>query len=239
MRKLFIAASLACLAPLVVPAAAQSAPSANQHNALTAAERAAGWRLLFDGKTTAGWRGYQMKEMPPEWKVVDGILMKEVGTKDIVTIDSFADFELTLDWKLASGGNSGLFYRGTEEYDHIYWSAAEYQLLDDARARDGRQRITAGGAAHSLYEAPAGIIKPADEWNTTRVVANGPHVEYWLNGTKLFEFEMWSEDWNKRVAASKFRTYANFGKAPRGLIALQGDHSGVLSLRNIKIRVIK
>ena len=92
-----------------------------------------------------------MQAMPDGWKVIDGILLKEVSTEVIVTLESFADFELTLDWKLGPGGNSGLFYRGTEEYNRVYWSAVEYQLLDDSLARDGRNRITAAGAAHSLY----------------------------------------------------------------------------------------
>lgn len=231
--------ALAGLALFAVPAAAQSGTATQSaHNTLTAAERAAGWRLLFDGKTTNGWRGYQMKEMPPAWKVVDGILMKEVASEDIVTVDSFADFELLIEWKVNPGGNSGLFYRATEEYERVYWSAPEYQLLDDSLARDGRNRITAAGAAHSLYPAPAGVVKPAGQWNQTRVVANGAHVEYWLNGQKLSEFEMWSADWDARVKASKFAPWANFGKAKQGLIAIQGDHRGVLELRNIKIRVI-
>jgi hypothetical protein len=212
--------------------------SAPAHNTLTAAERAAGWKLLFDGKTTAGWRGYQMKDMPPAWKVVDGVLTKEEATEDIVTTDSFGDFELSLEWKLNARGNSGLFYRATEEYNRVYWSAPEYQLLDDSLARDGRQRITAAGAAHSLYAAPAGVVKRAGEWNHTRVVAKGAHVEYWLNGQKLFEFEMWSADWDARVKASKFEPWANFGKAKSGLIAIQGDHNGLLELRNLRIRTL-
>jgi len=205
-------------------------------NTLTAAERAAGWRLLFDGTSTTGWRGYKQTQMPAGWTVADGLLTKDKSTEDIVTTEHFADFELILEWKLGPGGNSGLFYRGTEEYDRVYWSAPEYQLLDDSLAADGRNRITAAGAAHSLYAARAGVVKRADEWNTTRVVAIGPHVEYWLNGEMMFEFEMWSADWDARVKASKFAPYANFGKAESGIIAIQGDHRGVLALRNIKIR---
>jgi hypothetical protein len=198
-----------------------------------------GWRSLFDGATTTGWRGYQKPEVPAGWKVEGGTLTKEVATGDLITTDSFGDFELALDWKIGPGGNAGLFYRGTEEYDHVYWSAPEYQLLDDASAPDGRSRLTAAGAAYGLYPAPAGIVKPAGEWNSTRIVVKGAHVEHWLNGQKLLEYELWSPDWEAKVKASKFAVWPNYGRAHRGHIAIQGDHDGVLALRDIKVREIK
>jgi hypothetical protein len=201
-----------------------------------AEERAAGWRPLFDGRTTSGWRAYHEQTVPAEWKVVDSVLTKEKGTKDIITTDQFGNFELTFDWKLSSGGNAGVFYRGTEEYDHVYWSAPEYQLLDDAHHADGRDRLTSAGAAYALYPSPAGIVKPADEWNASRLVVNGAHVEHWLNGTKLLEYELWSPDWESKVKASKFSAYPHYGRAKRGHIAIQGDHDGALQLRNIRIR---
>jgi len=197
-----------------------------------------GWRALFDGATTAGWRGYRQTQVPAGWKVADGTLTKEVGTGDLVTTDAFANFELELDWKIGPGGNAGLFYRGTEEYDHVYWSAPEYQLLDDASAPDGRSRLTAAGAAYGLYPAPAGIVKPAGEWNSARIVVKGAHVEHWLNGQKLLEYELESPDWEAKVKASKFGAWPNYGRARRGHIAIQGDHEGVLALRNIKVREI-
>jgi hypothetical protein len=196
------------------------------------------WLSLFDGRTTSGWRGYQSQTMPPGWQAIDGILTKTGTSRDIVTTDQFADFELRFEWKLEPGGNAGLFYRATEEYEHIYWSAAEYQLLDDERAPDGRSRMTAAGSAHSIAPAPAGVVKPGGEWNSTRVIANGSHVEHWLNGQKLFEFELWSPDWEARVKASKFKDWQNFGRARRGYIGFQGDHDGVLQLRNIQIRLL-
>jgi hypothetical protein len=195
-----------------------------------------GWRALFDGATTAGWRGYRQTQVPAGWRVADGTLTKEVGTGDLITTDSFANFELELEWKIGSGGNAGLFYRGTEEYDHVYWSAPEYQLLDDASAPDGRSRLTAAGAAYGLYPAPAGIVKPAGEWNAARIVVKGAHVEHWLNGQKLLEYELWSPDWEAKVKASKFAVWPNYGRARSGHLAIQGDHEGVLALRNIKVR---
>jgi hypothetical protein len=208
-------------------------------NALSASERAAGWRLLFDGATTNGWRGYKMETVPTGWMVMDGTLMKMSGTEDIMTIDQFGDFELALDWKLAKGGNAGIFYRGNEAYEHIYWTAPEYQLLDDANAPDGRNRLTSAASAYGLYAAPAGIVHGADEWNSARIVVKGAHVEHWLNGQKVVEYELWSPDWEAKVKASKFSAWPEYGRLKTGHIAIQGDHNGALSLRNIRIRILK
>jgi len=207
-------------------------------NQLTATERSDGWRLLFDGKTLDGWRVYRGQSPPGGWFVKDGALTKAQETDDIITRDQFGDFELALDWKIAQGGNAGLFYRGTEEYDKVYWSAPEYQLLDDRNAPDGQDRLTSAGAAYGLYPATAGFAKPAGEWNSTRLVVRGPHVEHWLNGTKLLEYELWSPDWEAKVKATKFSVWPNYGRAKRGHIAVQGDHDGELALRNIRIRLL-
>ena len=198
-----------------------------------------GWQSLFDGKTMDHWRGYKTDSVPSGWKVVDGIITKETSTGDIVTREQFGNFELELDWKLGVGGNAGIFYRGTEEYDHIYWSAPEYQLLDDATAPDGHNRLTSAGAAYALYPPPEGVLHPAGEWNTARIVVRGNHVEHWMNGQKLLEYELGSPDWTAKVQASKYKDWPNYGKAPRGYIAIQGDHDGTLSLRNIRIRELR
>ena len=212
-------------------ATAQSAP-----NTLTARETADGWTLLFDGRTTTGWRGYKQQTMPAGWSVQNCTLTKSTETEDIVTTGEYGDFELEVDWKIGTGGNSGIFYRGTEEYDHVYWSAPEFQLLDDANAPDGKSRLTAAGSDYGLYPSPAGIVKPAGEWNTTRIIVKGAHVEHWLNGQKVVEYELWSPDWEAKVKASKFKDYPNYGMARRGYIGIQGDHDGALTLRNIRIR---
>jgi len=176
--------------------------------------------------------------MPNGWTAENGTLTKTASVEDILTNDQYANFELTLDWKIATGGNAGIFYRGTEEYDHIYWSAPEYQLLDDANAPDGKSRLTSAAAAYALYPPPAGIVKPAGEWNSTRILVNGAHVEHWLNGQKVVQYELWSPDWEAKVKASKFKDWPNYGRAKSGYIAIQGDHNGVLTLRNIKIRTL-
>lgn len=193
-------------------------------------------QVADEGQTMTGWRGYKGTALPGGWTQRGDTLSKSQPTEDIVSVDQFGDFELTFDWKIAAGGNAGVFYRATEEYDKVYWSAPEYQLLDDAAHPDAQDRLTAAGAAYALYPSPAGVAKPAGEWNASRILVNGAHVEHWLNGTKLLEYELWSPEWEAKVKASKFVDWPNFGRAARGHIAIQGDHEGELALRNIRIR---
>jgi hypothetical protein len=200
------------------------------------AASASKWRTLFDGKLLDTFRGWHSDGMPEGWHVVDGTLAKEGSVEDLVTREQFGNFELELEWKIGEAGNSGVFYRGTREYDHIYWSAPEYQLLDDANAPDGRNRLTAAASAYGLYAPPAGVVKPFGEWNKTRIIINGNHVEHWLNGRKVVEYDLGSPEWKAKVAAGKFSKYPNYGLAKTGLIGIQGDHAGSLALRHIRIR---
>jgi hypothetical protein len=216
-----------------------SATSTSGATSVTAEQRAAGWRPLFDGSSTSAWRGYKSQTFPSGWKIVDGVLTKSGSVEDIMTRDQFGNFQLAFDWKLSPGGNAGVFYRGTEEYDKIYWSAPEYQLLDDAGHPDGQSRLTSAGADYGLYPSPAGVVKPAEQWNSTLIVAEGNRIQHWLNGQKLLEYEVGSPDWEAKYKASKFVTYPNYGRAKQGYIAIQGDHDGTLSIRNIRIREIK
>ena len=195
-----------------------------------------GWHALLNDTSAPAWRGWKDPAFPPGWKVEGGVLSKDGPVDDLVTVQPYANFELELEWKIGKAGNSGVFYRGTREYDHIYWSAPEYQLLDDANAEDGKNRLTAAGADYGLYGAPAGVVQPFDHWNKTRLVVNGNHVEHWLNGTKVVDYELKSADWKSKVAASKFAKYPNYGLAATGLIGLQGDHPGALAIRNLRIR---
>ena len=196
------------------------------------------WRALFDGTSMDEWRGYKDAPVPSGWKIVDGTLAKNAPTGDIVSKGDFGNFELEVEWKIGEAGNSGIFYRGTFEYDHIYWSAPEYQLLDDIKGADNKTRLTCAGAAYALYPSPPGHLKPVGDWNRARIVAKGAHVEHWLNGVKLLEYELWSPDWDTKVKASKFVAYPNFGRSNKGHIALQGDHSGTLAFRDIRVREI-
>src|SRR5439155_961826 len=166
--RLLAACAAAALMAAPRPSLAQQAGMAGGSaalNTLTAAERSAGWRLLFDGKTTAGWRGYKQDSVPPGWQVVDGALTRVNTASDIITRDKFRNFELTLEWNIAPAGNSGIFYRGSEDDDAIYWNAPEMQVLDDAGHVDGKSRLTAAGAAYDVYPSPAGVVKPAGTWN--------------------------------------------------------------------------
>jgi hypothetical protein len=206
-------------------------------SALTPDERAAGWRPLFDGSTTAGWRGYRRADMPRGWQVVDGALTRAGEGGDIITNDQFENFELALEWKVAPGGNSGIFYRATEAGDAVYHSGPEMQVLDDARHKDGASRLTAAGSLYGIYAAPAGVVKPAGEWNAVRLVVNGTHVEHWLNGVKVVDYELGSPDWVKRVGDAKFKEWPEYGRAKRGHIALQ-DHGDWVAYRNIRIKVL-
>jgi hypothetical protein len=216
-------------------ASACAAPSGM--NTLTQAERAAGWRLLFDGRTTDGWRGYHMDSVPSGWMVVDGALTRVGEGGDIITKDQFGNFELSLEWMIGPGGNSGIMYRVTEEYDYSYKSGPEMQVLDDAGHPDGQSRLTAAGSDYGLYPSPAGVVKPAGQWNRVRILVNGNHAEHWLNGTQVVEYELGSADWAARVKASKFAEWPNYGLAKTGYLALQ-DHGNWVAYRNIKIRML-
>jgi hypothetical protein len=235
---------LALIALLFVPNSckAQSQPPARRPssttpNSLSDAEKAAGWRLLFDGTTTAGWRNYGKPTISDGWTVQAGALTRTGAAGDIISNDEFKNFELTIDWKIEPGGNSGIFYRASEDSDAIYWNAPEMQVLDDAKHPDGQSRLRSAGAAYDLYPAPAGHVNPGGQWNTARLIVNGNHVEHWLNGFKLLEYELGSPDWNSKVAGSKFAPHPHFGKNAQGHIGLQ-DHGNVVAFRNIKIRVL-
>ena len=219
----------ALLAALLLMAAT-TAPTQNRNT------NGSQWRVLFDGKSLDAWRGFKTEAVPNGWKIVDGTLAKDSSIGDIVSKEEFGDFELELEWKIGEAGNAGIFYRGTEEYNHIYWSGPEYQLLDDIKGADNKTRLTCAGAAYAIYPSPEGHLKPVGDWNQTRIVAQGAHVEHWLNGFKLLEYELWSPDWEAKVKASKFNVYPNYGRARSGHIALQGDHAGALAFRNIRVR---
>ncbi len=214
-------------------ARSSSSPTpAAQASFLTDAEVKAGWRSL---SSLDQWRGYQSESIPAGWTADDSIMGKSGVGSDIVTRRAYTDFELAFDWMLDAGGNSGVFYRATEEYPKVYWSAPEYALLDDARHPDGRNVLTSAGAAHSLYASPRGVVRAAGEWNATRILVRGTHVEHWLNGQMVASYDYGTPDFLERVAKSKFARWPNFAKARSGLISIQGDHGGVLKLRHLRI----
>lgn len=227
-------AGIAALAATTIPPQAAAAA----HNTLTEAEKAEGWELLFDGKTIDKWRGYRQQGVPAGWTVVDGAITRTGKAGDLITIDQFDNFELKIDFKVAPKGNSGIFYRGVEqESGPIYHSAPEFQVLDNAGhpdAKNGPDRFCGANYALDPPSKPE-ACKPAGEWNSARIVVNGAHVEHWLNGEKVVEYELWSDAWRKKVQASKFKEWPSYGMAKKGHIAVQ-DHGDQVSFRNIKIR---
>ena len=224
---------LTLVAIALVAGACSHNPPTVQPSPAAAAGGGGGWKSLNE---PSAWRGYKVDTIPSRWIFANGILSKTRPVTDIVSKDEFGDFELELEWKIGEAGNSGIFYRGTEEYDHIYWTAPEYQLLDDIKASDNKTPLTRAAAVYGLYPAPGGHLKPVGEWNVTRIVARGNHVEHWLNGFMMEQYELGSPDWVDKVKESKFNAWPNYGRAKKGHIALQGDHNGELAFRNIRIR---
>jgi hypothetical protein len=223
-------------------------PSACEgQNVLTDAEKAAGWDLLFDGKDMNGWHGYN-GQTTGSW-TVDDCALKTVGTEgnygsdkraDLVTDASYTNFELSLEWKATKGGNSGVMYGVVEDpkYDAPWKTGPEYQLIDDVGFPEKLAEWQKAGANYAMQTPnDQKELKPVGEWNQTRIVVNGPHVEHWLNGKKILEFERWTDEWKKLRDAGKWKDAPDYGLARTGRIALQ-DHGSVFWFRNVKIRPI-
>jgi hypothetical protein len=206
-------------------------------NTLTKKEQAEGWRLLFDGKTTAGWRGFRQQTMPDGWKVVADSLARVGRAGDIVTVEEFGDFELTLEWNLSPNGNSGIFYRVTEDDDVMWHTAPEFQIIDNAY-QEPLKPVQYAGANYDLHPPSRDATKPVGSWNQMRLLVRGAHVEHGLNGVKVVEYDLWSPDWERRVGDSKFKEYPNYARARRGHIGVQ-DHGDRVAFRNIKIRELR
>jgi hypothetical protein len=214
------------------------AAGAGAINTLTPTEESEGWALLFNGKDLTGFRGFKSASPTTSWKVADGAIVYVGEGTDLVTEQEFDNFELAFDWKIAPGGNSGVMYQVTEEGDETYWSGPEYQILDNARHPDAKQGVNGNrtaGACYDLYAPSTDASKPAGEWNSSKIVVKGSHVEHWLNGQKVVEYERGSADWNERLAASKFTKWPMFAKSTMGHIVFQ-DHDSDVSYRNIKVR---
>ncbi|HEX8295812.1 MAG TPA: DUF1080 domain-containing protein [Chthoniobacteraceae bacterium] len=208
-------------------------------NTLSDAEKAAGWTLLFDGKDAGvSWRGYKKEKLPEQWVAENGALVRK-GGGDIVTREQYESFELSLEWKISEGGNSGLMFKVLETGAKPYHTGPEIQIQDDVKGKDPQK----SGWMYGLYPATVETTKPVGEWNhfvlkCQKTAAGTFQCEHWMNGTKYVEYEIGSEDWNKKVAASKFAAMAGFAKAPKGHICLQ-DHGNEVAFRNLKIRVLK
>lgn len=221
------------------------------------------WIVLFDGTSTEGWRGYNAETMPPGWVIEDKVLtfkddgpateVEYEGGKDIIyAAEQFDNFELQIEWKIPPGGNSGIFYHVKEGYSGPYEVAPEYQMIDDenyTKFHDicdynkglgydcNLQDWQSTGADYAMYPAPmnARNLKPAGEWNSTRIIFTKEKAEYWLNGKMVVDFVPWSEDWEAKKNSGKWSHAPDYGKFKTGYIGLQ-DHDSPLWFRNIKIK---
>jgi len=237
--------SLLALAALFAAGCGALPDAPAPHNTLTEAERAEGWRLLFDGATTNGWRGYNRPDFPADrWTVESGALTSlpsdtSTAPANLVTEDVFKNFELRFDFKVSPGGNSGVFYLVREQPGMAMWEVApEYQVLDDSAylargTMDMRKHLT--GDNYDLHASSVHTTRPAGAWNEGRIIVRDGHVEHWLNGQRTVAYELWSPEWEALVARSKFADHPAYGQAHEGHIGLQ-DHGGRILFRNLKIR---
>lgn len=260
--------ALVCAALAALVAATTSCSTCCQScraplNTLSAREKAAGWQLLWDGKTTAGWRSPKGDYFPSQsWKIQDGILTVDPGLTngeaeaqaggDIITRERYSNFELQADFKMSKGCNSGIkifVQPNVSPIDKITGKPAtvgsaiglEYQILDDVNHPDaklGRNGDRKLGALYDLIPCdPNKPVNPMGEWNHARIVSRGSHVEHWLNGTKILEYDRSSPEFHQAVELSKFKNIPDFGVWPDGHILLQ-EHGSQVSFRNVKIRVL-
>jgi hypothetical protein len=209
-------------------------------NTLTRQEQADGWQLLFDGKTTNGWRGFKMEALPDGWQVMDGNLVTlgkggDLGG-DIVTTSQFEDFDLYLEWAISEGGNSGIFFNVLEgDYPTIYATGPEYQLIDDVGFPEKLAEWQKTGANYAMHNPENVVLNPVGEFNSSRILVKDGHVTHWLNGNKVVEYDLWTDDWKERLVVGKWNTYPGYGLARNGFIGLQ-DHGSYIRFRNIKIK---
>ena len=222
------------LAVLATGAFAQDKPMAP--NTLTPAEKAAGWKLLFDGKTTAGWRGFKTPAPDAGWRVNDGVLSPDPkSSHDLVTKGDYENFELTFDWKISPKGNSGVMFHVIPVGEETYESGPEYQLLDNSR---GEPPLERAGGLFALVAPSMDMTKPVGEFNHAKIVVDHGKVQHWLNGMMVADYEIGSPDFKARVAASKFTRWPQFATGKTGAIVLQ-CHGDAVAFRDIKIRVLK
>lgn len=245
IARILLPASLSALllsaAAAQIPEQPDAAPNQPETGrlALIAGDDEPGFVVLFDGSSLDAFRGYQKEEVGAGWKIEDGVLAFDgSGGGDLTTVDEFGDFELRFDWKVAEGANSGVMYRVSLGDAAPYLSGPEYQILDDERHADGKAAETSAASLYALYAPQDKVLHPVGEWNEARIVVAGNHVQHWLNGVCVVSAQLHSDDWNQRVAASKFARWQKFGRNPSGHICFQ-DHGDWVWFRNIRIRRIE
>lgn len=219
------------------PGELRSPPSKGAANTLTKEEAAEGFVLLFDGQSSAGWSGYNKDHVPSSWSVQDGILRFQPGAEggDLATLGQFSDFDLRLEWRVSSGGNSGIFFHSQQGRGSSSDTGPEMQVLDNALHPDGRAGVTSAGAAYALYAPAFDATRGANEWNEVRLVVRAGRVRHYMNGFEIVDYTLGSDDWKERVSNSKFAQRPEYGRTMRGHIVLQ-DHGDLVEYRSIRIR---
>jgi hypothetical protein len=235
MKKLPLLLSLIAFALIAAVRAAEP-------NTLTSAEKSSGWKLLFDGKTFEGWRGYKEVAIGKGWQVQDGALvLTEAKAGDLLTTEEFGDFELTFEWKISVGGNSGVIYRAGLGDSAPYRTGPEYQVLDNVKADDNKKANHLAGSLYDIGAAPPkDFTKPVGEWNSGKIVVRGWHVQHWLNDEPVADLDLASDAGKAALKDSKFngKGWEKFASLMRGHIALQ-EHGHPVSFRSVKIRELK
>jgi 3-keto-disaccharide hydrolase len=215
-----------------------STPASDATSDARPTARDEGWTVLFDGASTDAWRGYGGDAFPDAgWRVEDGALATVPGAPvDLLSRDTFADFELEFEWRVTPGGNGGVMYRVTESRDPAWTTGPEYQVLDDAGHPDGGRPATSAGALYDLIApSTAKTLAPVGDFNTARIVVRSDHVEHWLNGELIVSYEWGGDDVRALIDASKFADLPGFMAATGGHIVLQ-HHGAAVAYRNIRIR---
>ena len=214
---------------------------AAKDNTLTPSEIKTGWKLLFDGKSLKGWRPYQ-NQVTNSWTVNNGVMYckgsetdKSDKRADMITEKEYENFDLSIDWKISPQGNSGILYMVTEEFPRSYQSGPEYQIIDDLNFPQKLEDWQKTGANYAMDPAPTAAPNPVGQWNTTRIVVNKGHVQHWLNGKKLLDFQMWTDEWKKKKMEGKWKDAPGYGMSKKGHIGLQ-DHGSEAWFKNLKIK---
>jgi len=236
MMKQFLALSLT-----VILINACSTSKTVTDNNLARQEKQDGYQLLFNGRNMDGWRTYQNKPAD-SWSVKDGTLYckgnstdKSDRRADLITMDQFENFDLSLDWKISPQGNSGIMYMVTEDYPAAYLSGPEYQIIDDQNFPEHLEDWQKTGANYAMNTAPDARPNPVGQWNHTRIVVNNGHVEHWLNGSKVVDYQLGTDEWKQHKASGKWKDAPGYGASKKGHIALQ-DHGSEAWFKNIKIK---
>jgi len=223
------------LFPFIAPFTSLAAETDNQ---LSPEEQNSGWALLFDGKSMDQWRSYGKTDVASAWQLQDGaIVMTSRGGGDLITRETWQNFELSLAWKISEGGNSGIFFLADESNKPIYVHAPEIQILDNERHSDNKKANRRSGSLYDMIAAPAASQKAAGEWNQVTLAHVDGHLKVWQNDVLSVDIVLGSARWKDLLAHSKFADWPGFGEQALGHIGLQ-DHGDRVSFKNLKIRTL-